>query len=360
MGPRRAALFVAFALVVSPVLAACREGSSPPCVGAACAPACPRDSAQDAAGRCTCVPGTVQVLGACVQPPIADAYCGRAARMTADGCVFRSCGRSEALDLTSGSCVAQSGLAGFASVLRAGACPEGASAVVTGGRLACLDVDTTCPRGTRLSPAPSAAKPVCLRPAQCPPGTLPDGPAAAPVCRPIVSLGPGGRRLVDIGAWAALVLGVDGGPGTDDLCRPLRQRPDVLSPAAAAQPSAERAAKNAERDEDEDEDEDSDAGGEGGSDGPPQPRDAGVTGAVELLIWLTAPDQDMARIHARVEPVERGGGASRSRPSSPAASRLATEAVESLLEPLRGLGGEANAAEAKVEVRCAPIASKPR
>jgi hypothetical protein len=78
-----------------------------------------------------------------------------------------------------------------------------------------------------------------------------------------------------------------------------------------------------------------------------------VTGAVELLIWLTAPDQDIARIHARVERIETGRTP---RPWGAASSRLVTDAVESLLEPLRGLGGEANAAEAKVEVRCAPSA----
>jgi hypothetical protein len=97
-------------------------------------------------------------------------------------------------------------------------------------------------------------------------------------------------------------------------------------------------------------DEDFDAGGEGGS------GEAGITGAVELLIWLTAPDQDIARIHARVERIETRSGTGAPRPSGAASSRLVTEAVESLLEPLRGLGGEANAAEAKVEVRCAPSA----
>jgi hypothetical protein len=102
------------------------------------------------------------------------------------------------------------------------------------------------------------------------------------------------------------------------------------------QPVAAQAAKHPE-------DEGSDAGGEGGA------GEAGVTGAVELLIWLTAPDQDIARIHARVERVETGRSPW---PSSAASNKLVTEAVESLLEPLRGLGGEASATEAKVEVRC--------
>jgi hypothetical protein len=140
-------------------------------------------------------------------------------------------------------------------------------------------------------------------------------------------------------------LGVDGGPGTDDLCRPLLQHPDVLGPQPVPAP-----AKGPD-------DEGSDAGGVAP---PGAPREeggageAGVTAAVELLIWLTAPDQDIARIHARVERVETRGGTR----SGTGSSRLVTEAVESLLEPLRGLGGEANAAEAKVEVRCAPSARR--
>jgi hypothetical protein len=283
--------------------------------------------------------------------------------MTADGCVFRSCGRGEALDLTSGSCVPRVGLAGLPSVLRAGVCPESTSPVVTGGRLACLDEEAACPRGTRLDS--SSKRPVCARPPQCPPGTLPERTKGAGACRPIVSLGPDGRRSVDVGAWATLVLGVDGGPGTDDLCRPLFQHADVfgLQPhLPAPKPSA---------------DERVDAGDEGNE--AEQERQA-ETGAVELLVWLTAPDQDIARVHARVErrrqrrpktetdmdtdtetapetAPETATGAGSSGPSGAEANRLATEAVETLLEPLRGLGGEANAAEAKVEVRCVPGAA---
>jgi hypothetical protein len=263
--------------------------------------------------------------------------------MAPEGCVFRSCARGEALDLTSGSCVLQAGLSGLPSVVRAGACPEGTSAVVTGGRLACLDVEATCPRGTRLDRA--SKRPTCARPPQCPPGSLPDGRAAAPTCRPIVSLGPDGRRSVDVGAWAALVLGVDGGPGTDDLCRPLLQHPDVFGlqpqlPAAKRTPG---------------EDEESDAGEE--ADVRQAQPEAGVTG-VGLLVWLTAPDQDIARVHARVELI--GSASAGPRPSGAEANRLLTEAVETLLEPLRGLGGEASAAEVKVEVRCAPHGGKSR
>jgi hypothetical protein len=89
-----------------------------------------------------------------------------------------------------------------------------------------------------------------------------------------------------------------------------------------------------------------------GMGGPLHPsEEAGAAGGVELYVFLSAPDQDIARVHARVELVGAAAGA---RPSGAEANRLATEAVETLLEPLRGLGGEASAAEVKVEVRCAP------
>jgi hypothetical protein len=270
--------------------------------------------------------------------------------MTPEGCVFRSCGRGEALDLTTGSCVPQAGLAGLPSVLRAGACPEGTSAVATVGRLACLDAEATCPRGTRLDS--SSKRPICARPPQCPPGTLPDGrgpliPTVAPTCRPIVSVGPDGRRSVDVGGWAALVLGVDGGPGTDDLCRPLLQRPDVFGlqpqPAAPAQDEEPDAgSSDADRAQ-------ADAGAAGAASA------AGAVGGVRLLIWLTFPDQDIARVHARGIQASASRGPSGTEAE---ANRLVTEAVETLLEPLRGLGGEASAAEARVEVRCGPSAKR--
>ena len=167
-----------------------------------------------------------------------------------------------------------------------------------------------------------------------------------------MTVGPGGRSTVDVGAWAALVFGPDGGLGSAELCRPLAQRPDVFGL------SREEA------------------------------------GAFALRILLTVPDQDMARVHARVE-LEPGrrererrarggmagalasdasdghahgdGGESpdQTDPARPApawadawpsaAQAAAADAVETLLEPLRGLGGEATAAEVKVEVRC-PLA----
>jgi hypothetical protein len=113
---------------------------------------------------------------------------------------------------------------------------------------------------------------------------------------------------VDVGAWANLVLGPDGGGGSAELCRPLAQRPDAL----------------------------------------------GLTKGDELTlrvqVALAVPDQDLTRLHARVSVRSFKEGAGAALPST--AEKAANDSVQTLLEPLRSLGGEATAAEVKVEVRC--------
>jgi hypothetical protein len=117
---------------------------------------------------------------------------------------------------------------------------------------------------------------------------------------------PAGSSLVDLGAWAALVLGVDAGPGSPELCRPLEARPLVF----ALVPGAKL--------------------------------------AVALRIALTAPDSDVSQVSAEVH--ASGAGSAVALP--PDASTLAERAVDTLLEPLRGLGGETTTARVEVEVRC--------
>jgi hypothetical protein len=128
----------------------------------------------------------------------------------------------------------------------------------------------------------------------------------ATACRPIVSRGAGRPgATVDVGAWALVVLGPDGGAGSPDLCRPLAQRPEALGLTR------------------------------------------GESAALRLRISLAVPDQDMTRVHAAVVALRDDGG---SLPT--AAQTVANTAMQTLLEPLRSLGGEATAAEVKVEVRC--------
>jgi hypothetical protein len=77
---------------------------------------------------------------------------------------------------------------------------------------------------------------------------------------------------------------------------------------------------------------------------------------LRLLISIDIPDQDIARVHARVQadlPVAGSSPGGRGGNSAPAeVQNSAQSAVETLLEGLRGLGGEASAASVKVEVRC--------
>lgn len=298
--------------VVLAVLAApgCRGRAAAPCVGVACGAACPRDAAVGGDGRCACAPGDVAVLGACVPPPVADAYCGGAARATgpAHACAYPVCGPGEVDDVDAG-CV------DLAAVSHGGpkACARGAL-VVEGRRFVCVPSEAACPQGSHARPprprdaaggdageAPAALVP-CDHPPSCPPGTLP----ASGACRPVVLRGgrAGAGPVIDLGAWAALVLGTDGGPGTPDLCRPLQRHPfEVgLTPGESVE--------------------------------------------LRLVLALRVPDQDVSAVHADVSLK------SPSRPLPPAASALAEKALRALVEPLRGLGGQASTSALEVEVRC--------
>jgi hypothetical protein len=235
----------------------------------------------------------VLVLGACVSPALGDAYCGPAERMGVDGCAARPCAGGETLDLVTGACASR------ATFRRgAGECPDASVGADRGGSVACLRVEDTCPHGTLRDGDR------CARPPACPPGTLPEGAG----CRAFVSAGVGSATAprVDVGLWAARVLGVDGGAGSDDLCRPLARRADAFGL------------------------------------GPGEAR------RVALRISVTIPDQDTTRAvasaHARFE------GAVAALPL--AASDVIERALASLIEPFRGLGGDSSAAALEVTVRC--------
>jgi len=231
--------------------------------------------------------------------------------MSPDGCAFRVCTSEEVLDLATGRCIPRAIVSGPAT------CPEGTSALVERAHGACVPADVTCPRGSHREGN------VCSRVPRCPPGTLP----FASGCRPLVGVGPNGIRVVDLGGWAALALGPDGGMGTPELCRPLAQHPGELGLAA------------------------------------------GESRMLRLSVSLSVPDQDVSRVTADVQGMwdrwadpRADGGAGEGgnmRATSPgagggtaAADAAAASSVETLVEALRGLGGEASAASAKVEVRC--------
>jgi hypothetical protein len=137
----------------------------------------------------------------------------------------------------------------------------------------------------------------------------------------VTSGGRSGSR-VDVGAWAALALGIHGGPGSDALCQPLAARPGVFEAGAAA---GSRAA-------------------DAGSDAEPM--------TVRVAVAISLPDQDVSRLQARLHAQLRAPGGS-SGPLSPAAEALVAASVGTLLEALRSLGGEASAASVELEVSCA-------
>jgi hypothetical protein len=124
-----------------------------------------------------------------------------------------------------------------------------------------------------------------------------------------------------VGAWAALALGIHGGPGSPALCQPLSQRPSLFGALPVGE--AARAAVS-----------------DGGAPEPP-------LRTVRVAVAILLPDQDVSRVHARVQATEGG------HPLSTVAEAFVSETVGSAIEALRGLGGEASAASAEVEVTCA-------
>jgi hypothetical protein len=129
-----------------------------------------------------------------------------------------------------------------------------------------------------------------------------------------------GDRRVDVGAWAALVLGFDGGYGSRELCQPLQQNAESFGLAG--------------------------------------------DGAIEIAVSLSMPDQDIARVRADVDALATGAvapvsgaasalGSLGSSPGPAGLQRFVAADVGTLIEALRGLGGEAAVAAVDVRVRCA-------
>jgi hypothetical protein len=281
------------------------------CDGMMCSATCPRDSERDSSGRCACAAGTFLVLGACVPAPVGDAFCGPAAILDANGCAFRPCGPEEQLDLVTGRCAGRRTVKD-ARVTAGQGCGTSAWPIVAGGQIECAPADATCPRGARRSDANT-----CTRPPRCPPGTVADvadlGDAgAAGACRLVVTAG--GHlddRRVDVGAWMAVVLGVDGGRGSREVCQPLQQRAMALG------------------------------------------LERGEALEVGVAVSLVVPDQDVPRLHAdvRIE-LHPAGGPGGVRPPPAGVQELVSDDVSTLLEALRGLGGESSAAAIDLHVSC--------
>jgi hypothetical protein len=249
------------------------------------------------------------VAGACVASSVADAYCGVTAIATRGGCVVRPCTAGEQLDASTGACVGAALLRQAAADSNVSvehdaplACEDGSPPVLGDGRLACVPRDALCPRGTRRRGSE------CDRAPSCAAGEARDGDR----CHPLVRRG-GRGPLVDVGAWLYAVVGPDGGEGSHDLCAPIALRP-------AAFGVAPRAAMR-----------------------------------VRVTVDLRIPDQDTSLVQLEVAAVDEATGL----PLPGAAASLVAASASSLVETLRGLGGEASAAAAHTTVTCALRAQAP-
>jgi hypothetical protein len=113
-----------------------------------------------------------------------------------------------------------------------------------------------------------------------------------------------GASRIDLGAWVALALGVDGGPGTAALCAPLAQRPAAFG------------------------------------------LEYGGSLTLNIRVALDVPDQDLSRVHAAVFADAAG------RPLPLAGTTVLLGAVDSLVEALRSLGGVASTGAVELAVHC--------
>jgi hypothetical protein len=114
--------------------------------------------------------------------------------------------------------------------------------------------------------------------------------------------------VIDVGTWARLELGPDGGEGAADLCAPLAQRP----------------------------------WGFASDNGIPMP-------ALRIDIQLIFDDNDVTRVHARITAVD----ASSNRALPARASAIVERTIQPLFDALRAAGGSSSAAGVTLSVRCA-------
>jgi hypothetical protein len=242
-----------------------------------------------------CKRGLFVVDGACLGPREVDAFCG--ARSLGPGCVTAVCGPGEAVDLRAGGCVPQRSVRATLDRQRPTAIPDGTTLachddhllVANADHAVCLERSDACPRTTHFEREQPSSR-GCVPDPLCASGEV----RTRGACVRVVTGG-----ALDVGAWARAILGPDGGAGGDRLCRVLAQAPwdfDV---------------------------------GPGGS------------RAVGLAIDLRFPDNDVTGASASVAA------------DGPSSGLLAAQsAVDSLLIPLRALGGTAGAASASVHVSC--------
>ena len=250
-----------------------------------------------------CGEGSTVIEGACVPYRLADAFCGPAAKARpGGGCARMTCARGEALDLDHGICLPEAAV--VRTMLHGAAAEEGDKrepTCLTGtltsrrGRLDCAAGARTCGRGERFVPGAADAGPLAGSCGPLPPcgpdATFDEATRTRDGCAR-VAWRRGGERVVDVGTFARLLIGTDGGEGANAFCAPIR---------------------------------------------------AAAPGAPHFQVRLTVPDNDVTRASARVVAKP---------PAATAQADAAERAMEDIVRILHFYGGTALAASVSLEVTC--------
>ena len=245
-----------------------------------------------------CTEGFTVVLGACVPYELADAFCGRAARPEpGGGCATRACASRGGAQSKNGLCLPASIgrhlLTQDPEDSRLATCASGRlQRSASAASLVCAVGARTCRPGERYLKAPidagvdareppEQAQGACEALPPCGAGELFDEVTAH--CTRVK------RAVVDVGTWARIALGPDGGEGSNAFCAPIR-------------------------------------------DTQPESR---------FRIGLAFPDNDISQLSARIEAAS---------PSS--ANDVGERSLAQLAKILRYLGGVSSAASVTLEVVC--------
>ncbi len=246
--------------------------------------ACPLGSRPSATGRCACDSGLFPLLGGCVSQDVGAGVCAPAARFRAGACDVRACAAEQAIDLETGACLPQASVDAASRVhLEPGEharCHDPAATLAVSGSAYCvpglaqaLGAEMRCAAGEVLDEIDGR----CVR-----------------IVRPDRT-----SYRVDVANWARVVLGTDGGRGSQRLCNALQL-----------------------------------AGG-----------DAAYAARVEVAVELVMPDNDVASAAVSVTPTFGNN------PRGLAVTRV-RGAVARLVEPLRSIGGSAEATAVSLHFAC--------
>jgi hypothetical protein len=263
--------------------------------------ACSHGAPGPRSNAAACGDGATVIEGACVPYRTAEAFCGVAATPRAGGgCAQKTCAPGEALDLDHGLCLPEPSV--FRTLLhgrprdeddtRRPTCRHG-RLVSIAGRVSCADGPLACGRGERWREGVDGGAGRCEALPACGAGRLFDESTSK--CTAVVR-----GRDVDVGTWARLAIGTDGGEGTNAFCAPVR--------AAMAAPGA------------------------------------ALTGSrARFQVRVAVPDNDVTQTSVRLVP--RPG-------TSTAAADAAERSLEQLVQILHFYAGTSLAASASLDVSC--------